>query len=239
MPAPGGGAATCARPQPHRTMCMRCSVVRAVTSGTSVTWQARSTPSSVASARSAPHSHAPSGRWSTTSASSAHGRLVPAAPRCLPRLRFAPPVPGLALRAGFLRPGRSSVDGGMLELPLLRDTSRLSRSTSARSRRSSAACSPTSAAWLSRSVACSRTSASSSTRDSSSGSSTRRAQQRSTRKASTPARRVGVSIRPPGPRARTPPRRPHAVPPLTALRMAITGQPWIPPAAAGLAHAGP
>ena len=38
METADGGAATCARPQPQPTRCIRNSVVDAVTSGTSVTW---------------------------------------------------------------------------------------------------------------------------------------------------------------------------------------------------------
>jgi hypothetical protein len=107
--------------------------------GTSVTWQARSTPSSNAPARSVPQPwHGPCGRCSTTQhlCRSATADAPPPAPACLPRWPFVEPLAGLA---GRPRPGRSSVDGAIEELPLLREISRLIRSNSVRNASSSTA----------------------------------------------------------------------------------------------------
>ena len=56
-------------------------------------------------------------------------RCDPGDPGCLPGFRF--PAPPAGFRRGGVRPGRSSADGGIEELPLLRDASRSSRSTRA------------------------------------------------------------------------------------------------------------
>ena len=54
---------------------------------------------------------------------------APGAPGCLPRLRFFAASRSAARRClrGGLRPGVSSPEGGIEELPLLRDTARSSR----------------------------------------------------------------------------------------------------------------
>ena len=57
--------------------------------------------------------------------------MLPGAPGCLPRDR---PDPFARRRAGFDRPGRSSVDGGIEEFPLLRPTARSSAATRSASR---------------------------------------------------------------------------------------------------------
>ena len=89
-------------------------------------------PTSVASARSAPHPQSPCGRCATCSSGTAtHGRELPAAPGCLPRLR---PEAFTGLGCGLLLPGRSSDDGGMEEFPLLRPTSRSNAATRSTSR---------------------------------------------------------------------------------------------------------
>ena len=88
-------------------------------------------PTSAASARSAPHAQSPPGRCATCSSGAAtHGSELPGAPRCLPRLR---PDPLACLGGGFVLPGRSSVEGGIEEFPLLRPAFRsraVTRSTS-------------------------------------------------------------------------------------------------------------
>jgi hypothetical protein len=55
-----------------------------------------------------------------------HGIALPFAPCCFPRLR-----PELFARfgVGFVLPGRPSLEGGIEELPLLRETNRSSRRT--------------------------------------------------------------------------------------------------------------
>jgi hypothetical protein len=60
-----------------------------------------------------------------SSGCSLQARCGPRAPGCLPCLRFPPPG---CLRGGGVWPGRSSADGGIEELPLLREESRSSRS---------------------------------------------------------------------------------------------------------------
>jgi hypothetical protein len=52
-------------------------------------------------------------------------QVRPAAPGCLPGLRFFPPC--CCLRCGGFLPGWSSLLGGIEELPLLREISRSSR----------------------------------------------------------------------------------------------------------------
>ena len=113
----------------------------------STCWCEAATPRSAAEARSAPHSHSPSGKCGTVSSGSGlQARCDPGAPGCPPGLR--PPPPRFGLGAGGLRPGRSSAEGAIEELPLLRPSRRRSSRTSAasatRSARSSsiaAACS--------------------------------------------------------------------------------------------------
>ena len=88
-------------------------------------------PTATACAKSAPHAQPPCGRYATCSSGCAtHGSELPGAPRCLPRSR---PEPFARLGDGFLRPGRSSVEGGIEEFALLRPAARsraLTRSTS-------------------------------------------------------------------------------------------------------------
>jgi hypothetical protein len=89
-------------------------------------------PTSCASARSLPHPHRPRGRCGTHSSGMlTHGIALPLAPCCFPGLR-----PEFVTRfgAGFVLPGRSSLEGGMEELPLFREARRSSwrtRSSSA------------------------------------------------------------------------------------------------------------
>jgi hypothetical protein len=64
-----------------------------------------------------------------------HDIALPFAPGCFPRLR---PEFFARFGAGFALPGRSSLEGGIEELPLLRETSRSNR----RTRSSSAALAP-------------------------------------------------------------------------------------------------
>ena len=69
------------------------------------------------------------------SSGSAQHIAAPGAPGCLPRLRFFASSRSCARRClrGGLRPGASSPDGGIEELPLLRETIRSSRATCSRS----------------------------------------------------------------------------------------------------------
>jgi len=125
--ASGGAPATCRRPQEHSASCRSCWIVCARASGRSVTWCEYFTPRSRAPARSFPHSQVPCGKCGTVSSgSSRQARNAPGAPGCLPCLR---PPPRRGLRSGGFFPGRSSVLGGIEELPLLRETSRSSRAT--------------------------------------------------------------------------------------------------------------
>jgi hypothetical protein len=87
-----------------------------------------------------------------------HDIALPFAPGCFPRLR---PEFFARFGAGFALPGRSSLEGGIEELPLLRETSRSNR----RTRSSSAALAPRSSTIT---PACSRANAISSSRESSS-----------------------------------------------------------------------
>jgi hypothetical protein len=89
-------------------------------------------PTSAAPDRSAPHPQVPWGRWAICSSGSrTHAKVLPGAPGCLPRDR---PDPFARRRAGFVRPGRSSVEGGIEEFPLLRPTARSSAATRSGSR---------------------------------------------------------------------------------------------------------
>jgi hypothetical protein len=84
-------------------------------------------PISTAPARSAPHPQYPCGRCATCSSGIAtQGSELPGAPCCLPRRR---PDPFTGLGAGLVFPGRSSLDGGIDEFPLLRPTIRSSCAT--------------------------------------------------------------------------------------------------------------
>ena len=71
---------------------------------------------------------------------SAHAIDAPGAPGCFPRPRLLPPP--RRSRLGGALPGRSSADGGIEELPLLRPSRRLSSATSARSSPTARASSP-------------------------------------------------------------------------------------------------
>ena len=128
-PAPAGAAAWCTRPQRarHRVQVMLDHPRRRQ-------WDlhlqvAGHHPRPAAPARALPHSHVPAGKCGTVSSGcSLQARCEPGAPGCPPGFRF-PPRAGLRRGAG--RPGRSSADGGIDELPLLREASRSSRSTRA------------------------------------------------------------------------------------------------------------
>ena len=128
--ASGGGSATCRRPHPHCTSCRSCWIVTARASGKSVTWWENRTPRSAAPARSPPHAQEPCGKCAIiSSGSSRQARNAPGAPGCLPGLR----PPRRVFRSGGLRPGRSSLLGGIDELPLFREISRSSRAIRSRS----------------------------------------------------------------------------------------------------------
>ena len=87
---------------------------------------------SAPSASPAPQSAQVSGNTCTVSSGlSTRGNPAPAAPGCLPRRR-SDRLP--VFRDGALRPGKSSVDGGIEELSLLRPTSRSSPATRSASR---------------------------------------------------------------------------------------------------------
>ena len=65
------------------------------------------------------------------------GQVAPGAPGCLPRFRVTPPR-RFGFTAGGVLPGSSSFDGGIDELPLLRESrcsSRASRASSSLMRR--------------------------------------------------------------------------------------------------------
>ena len=99
--------------------------------------------------RSRPHGHEPSGNSATVSSGVCdQARCAPGAPGCLPGLR---PLPGFARGAGAFRPGRSSDDGGIEELPEFRDAARRAASSCPRSSRTSPV---SSASWADRSVTC-------------------------------------------------------------------------------------
>jgi hypothetical protein len=104
-------------PHAHFAACRSCWIVCAwISAGMSVTWCEACTPRSVACARSRPHPHAPCGKCGIVSSGlSFHARYDPAAPGCLPGRRFPPAF--LRCSSG-MRPGRSSVDGGIEEFPL-------------------------------------------------------------------------------------------------------------------------
>src|SRR5665648_1275856 len=92
------------------------SVTRTVTGGTSNTWR-ELTPAAAPSASPAPQSAQVSGNTCTVSSGlSTRGNPAPAAPGCLPRRR-SDRLP--VFRDGALRPGKSSVDGGIEELSLI------------------------------------------------------------------------------------------------------------------------
>jgi hypothetical protein len=68
---------------------------------------------------------------------SVKARYAPGAPGCLPRFRVTPPR-RFGFTAGGVLPGSSSFDGGIDELPLLRESrcsSRASRASSSSMRR--------------------------------------------------------------------------------------------------------
>jgi hypothetical protein len=135
--------------------------------GISVCWNRSLTPRSVAPPSSAPHSQRPSGNRSTRSASGRQPRFAPAAPRCLPRLRPSPPAGGFLIGSpGAVLPGSPSFDGGIDELPLLRDTNRSNRANRAASSTLTACNAAISLAWA-------VTSATSSSRDNPPSSDTR------------------------------------------------------------------
>ena len=96
---------------------------------------------------------APCGKCGTArSGSWLQARCEPGAPGCLPGFR----LPRCGVRAGGVRPGWSSSDGGSEELPEFRDAARsslASRSSSSESRPASAAFSAVSSAFSARSAA--------------------------------------------------------------------------------------
>src|SRR5664280_1827095 len=107
------------------------SVTRTVTGGTSNTWR-ELTPASAPSASPTPQSAQVSGNTCTVSSGlSTRGNPALATPGRLPRRR-SDRLP--VFRDGALRPGKSSVDGGIEELSLLRPTSRSSPATRSASR---------------------------------------------------------------------------------------------------------
>lgn len=118
----------------------------AAISGISTSWWEAATPRSAASARSAPHVHAPRGKRGTMrSGFSLQARCEPGDPGCLPGFR----LPRCGLPSGGVRPGRSSIDGGSEELPEFRDAAR----SSLASRSSSSATRVVSAAFCAASIA--------------------------------------------------------------------------------------
>jgi hypothetical protein len=93
-----------------------------------VTWWEYRTPRSSAADRPAPHSQVPAGKsWTVSSGSSFRARCAPGAPGCLPGLRLFPPRGGLGF--GSCLPGRSSLPGGIKELPEFREINRSSRAS--------------------------------------------------------------------------------------------------------------
>ena len=90
--------------------------------GPSWTWWDRSTPMPAALTRSAPHPQSPPERWATCSSGmTTRSSELLGAPLCLPRAR---PEPCAARGRGLFLPGRSPLDGGIEEFPLLRPTMR-------------------------------------------------------------------------------------------------------------------
>ena len=105
------------------SQCRSCWIRCADGSGISSCWNDRATPRSAAPARSAPHSHAPcrvvvAGVVRLGPAHRRSRRAGLLAPLAL--LRLPASAARRCLRGG-LRPGASSPDGGIEELPLLRD----------------------------------------------------------------------------------------------------------------------
>src|SRR5664279_4079298 len=124
-PAGAGAVVTC--PQPQRLRCNRCSTVCAVTFGMSVTCLA-DTPTSPASARSAPHPPHAAGWWSMTlSGVSVRRNAKPCPPGCFPGLR-----PALACSRRAADRSNLSVDGGSEEFREFCPSRRFSSVTSAR-----------------------------------------------------------------------------------------------------------
>jgi hypothetical protein len=61
---------------------------------------------------------------------SRQARFDPCAPGCLPGFRFGP-LPRTGFTGGGVRPGTSSIEGGIDELPLLRPSRRSNSATRA------------------------------------------------------------------------------------------------------------
>jgi hypothetical protein len=130
-PASAGGGASCTLPHAHATAWLSYCTVLAAASGTSITCRDPEIPRSAAPARSRPHAHGPAGNSGTVSSGpSRQARCAPGAPGCLP-CRF--PDPPRFRWPGAFRPGRSSAEGGIEELPEFLDAARQAASSCSRS----------------------------------------------------------------------------------------------------------
>jgi hypothetical protein len=140
-PASAGGSASCTRPQAHATAWLSYWTTCAAASGTSITCRDPETPRSAASARSRPHPHGPAGNKArVSSGSSRQARRAPGAPGCFPG-RF--PDPPRFRWPGAFRPGRTSAEGGIEELPEFLDAALRAASSCPRSSATSAVSSAT------------------------------------------------------------------------------------------------